>query len=432
MLRFLGILAAPVIVSSAFGQASNGDPAADEQEALLRIPGVRSLTLTGELRWRFESRLNYDFNDGAGANPSFVDQRTRIAFDLDIDDDLRAFLQLQDARTFGEESSSLDRSADGLDLHQGYLDWRNPLDDQSLLRVGRQEISLGDQRLVSSLNWATQARTFDGGLLNMELIDNVGLAAWFLITREDKLLNDHQGQYFFGVQASCDVPDSIVRGDVYIMGLIDEETPADSTANRWTAGTLIKAKEGDVDASFEGAYQFGEEDKLDIADASAIHAGGGYTLADLPWTPRVGVEYNMATGDDPATTARERFNTLFPFAHFYFGYMDFALWENISHFAVAVQATPKEKHKVKLAWHNFHADEPKDRFSGPTITLSPSGIGGAAHMGDEVDFTWRHAITGGLWGELGLSVFLPGDGVLDAKGFDDTAYFVYYMAGLKF
>lgn len=403
---------------------------------VLDLPGSQEIAISGELRWRVESRQNYDFRDNAGSDPFFIDQRARIAFDFVVNERVRTFVQLQDARTFGEETSTIDRAADGFDLHQGFLDWKfGPEESDGRARIGRQEILLGDQRLVSPLDWATQGRSFDGARVDFDPHERVQALAFATVLRDDLPSNVSQGAYFGGLQLSGQTEDAQLLGDVYLFLLVDDETVAGGTHDRWTLGTRIKGQESGFDVGFEGALQFGEIDDADIGfgDAYALHVESGYTFGGCPWSPRVAAEFNFATGDDPSTpNDNERFNNLFPLAHAFFGYMDFALWENIQHFAMHALAKPADRTKLKLAWHNFHTDHSSDRFGGPVNLLRPAGVGGAAHMGDEVDLTGRQEFGWGMWGELSVGVFVPGDGVRDAAGSDDTALFFYYMMGLKF
>ncbi len=57
----------------------------------------------------------------------------------------------------------------GIGVHQGYVEIVAP--DGPSLRVGRQELSLGDQRLVGPLDWAMQARSFDAVRLSGQAKD---------------------------------------------------------------------------------------------------------------------------------------------------------------------------------------------------------------------------------------------------------------------
>ncbi|NIP78292.1 MAG: alginate export family protein, partial [Gemmatimonadetes bacterium] len=88
-------------------------------------------------------------------------------------------VQVQDVRVWGGELGTTDPSADGLDLHQGWLELGDAGSGALSLRVGRQELAYGGERLVGALNWAQQARSFDGARLRLRpsaglVLDGIG------------------------------------------------------------------------------------------------------------------------------------------------------------------------------------------------------------------------------------------------------------------
>lgn len=112
---------------------------------------AQEVTLSGQVRPRFEFR---DPTQTGGEAQSYTIGRTRFAATAQLEGDIWGFVQLQDVRIWGEESSTAgDFRADGLDLHQGFLQFGAD-DDARSLRVGRFEQNYGGQRLVGALNWA--------------------------------------------------------------------------------------------------------------------------------------------------------------------------------------------------------------------------------------------------------------------------------------
>ncbi|MCB9919711.1 MAG: alginate export family protein [Planctomycetes bacterium] len=400
------------------------------------LPNSKKIKVSGELRWRAESRQNYDFKNDAGTDPFFVGQRARIALDFDVNDDVRAFLQVADTRQFGEETSTTDRSADGFDMHQAFLEWK--AHEDLLLKIGRQEVALGEQRLVSSLNWLDQARALDGVVGVYDTGEQSTLTGFATIINNDALQTDNRGAWINGAYWNCKQENGLDT-DLYAILLLNEETIANGTEHRWTFGGRARQT---FDSGFfvgaEAATQVGEVDGRDIPfiKTYGVHADAGIQLDD-DLKPRFMVEADIASGNKPGTNDNERFNSLIPFAHAYWGQMDFALWENMLHFAVHAEIQPAAKSKLKVAWHMFQSMEPTDRFGGPVLTLSPGVVGGSDKMGNEIDITYRHDLGSGLWGEAGASMFLAGSGSRDARtvgsvrGDDDPALFFYYMMGIK-
>ena len=114
--------------------------------------------ISGQVRPRFEFR-----DAGNGSDDAFTSMRVRVDAGADLDGGVRAFVQLQDVRLWGEETNTLgDFRADNFDLHQGYVEFGEVAGTGLDLRIGRQEISLGGQRLIGAVGWAQQGRAFDG------------------------------------------------------------------------------------------------------------------------------------------------------------------------------------------------------------------------------------------------------------------------------
>jgi hypothetical protein len=91
---------------------------------------------------------------------AFTLLRARLGLEASLGKGAKVFLQVQDARTFGEEASTVDASADRLDLHQGWLELTRPTGALELvLRAGRQELTLGNERLIGPVGWSNTGRS---------------------------------------------------------------------------------------------------------------------------------------------------------------------------------------------------------------------------------------------------------------------------------
>src|SRR3989304_121460 len=120
-------------------------------------------SVSGELRLRPEYRDNADFNKDAADTQSFYGQRVRLGVNASINSDLSGFIQLQDTRNWGEEggTASFTDGSEKLDIHQANVTLRNINGSPLSLKVGRQELAYGDQRLVGSPGWRNRGRAFD-------------------------------------------------------------------------------------------------------------------------------------------------------------------------------------------------------------------------------------------------------------------------------
>ena len=190
-----------------------------------------------------------------------------------------------------------------------------------------------------------------------------------------------------------------------------------------------------LDYEFEGAFQTGKVRGLDLT-AFAVHGGLGYTF-DIPWLPRLGVEYNYGTGDkDPTDGNIETFQNLFPTNHKFYGQMDVFSWQNMHDACVIVKAQPIKAVTLKAEYHGFWLANTNDvwyRANGTTAVRPLNTLAREAsnYAGSEVDVTAQWSVNKHLAVEAGYSHFFAGDYLSDT-GRSDDADFGYVQATIAF
>src|SRR4030095_15882560 len=115
----------------------------------------------GEFRLRVESQINYDFNSGAPDNDTFLLLRTRAYIDINPNENLRFFGMFQGSETVDQESALI-KTPDRRQFYQGFVVIQDPAALGFRAKIGRQELSYGDQRLIGNNNWNNLGRSFDG------------------------------------------------------------------------------------------------------------------------------------------------------------------------------------------------------------------------------------------------------------------------------
>lgn len=133
-------------------------------------------TLTGQLRTRTEVRNGLGNLVLKGSkSAAFTSQRTRLIFGYKWDR-VTFGASVQDVRVWGQDASTIS-NADGnkLMLHEGWADLTlfNKADttikskgiDLMSIKIGRQELSYDDVRLIGNLDWLQQGRRHDMALL---------------------------------------------------------------------------------------------------------------------------------------------------------------------------------------------------------------------------------------------------------------------------
>ena len=113
----------------------------------------------GEVRTRAE----WDRPGGGAKADAFALLRSRFGVRIEPTATSRVVFQLQDSRVLGTTPTTTTSGADVIDLHQGYFELTSRASGiVRSVRAGRQEIALGNERLVGPVNWSNTGRSFDG------------------------------------------------------------------------------------------------------------------------------------------------------------------------------------------------------------------------------------------------------------------------------
>jgi Alginate export len=361
--------------------------------------------------------------------------------------------------------------SDRIDLHQAYVTVGNHKEFPLSVKVGRQELSYGEERLVGAFGWNNIGRTFDSAKLRWQ---NEWFGADFftgrpVIPEDDRFDVANDYDWFSGVYAtSTKIPKHIF--DVYFLARNSSQEaiaaepspqfPQPSARNIYTYGFRLKSKPNEFagfDYTIEAAGQFGDyRDRRLGADSARLNheaymvvLQGGYTFTDAWAMPRFGLEYSHGSGDsDPTDGKHETFENLFPTNHKFYGYMDFFSLQNIHNVRAILQLKPHPRVSVAFEGHAFWLADTTDNFynvggaprGGVTATPTGNGYGinpgYSSYVGSELDVIAGYALTRFAQLEAGFGHFFVGDYVkqsLSNPAFGSTdANYVYLQASLNF
>jgi len=131
------------------------------------------LTATGQFRPRTEFRDGYSTLQAKDAETAiFTSQRTRLNVGFS-GYRFKFFVAIQDVRVWGQDASTINRTTtaenNGIQLHEAWgeimlNDTISSIQNLSL-KIGRQEISYDDQKVIGGLDWLQQARYHDAVVL---------------------------------------------------------------------------------------------------------------------------------------------------------------------------------------------------------------------------------------------------------------------------
>ncbi|OGQ21415.1 MAG: hypothetical protein A3C46_08485 [Deltaproteobacteria bacterium RIFCSPHIGHO2_02_FULL_44_16] len=387
------------------------------------------LFVGGELRLRNENQINFASFVPSRASvddDAFVLLRARMSLRAKPVDAVQLFLQPQFSRTFAQEESTVANGTaiDDLDLHQAYVDL-NIKETPLLFRLGRQELLYGDERLIGNFDWSNVGRSFDAIKMRLQW------KKYWIDTFASWIQRAGGNQYFGGVYGHIDLHDAL-SAETFALLLRDNDGGLGGGAlTLYTLGTHFFGHVSSWDYALQHAFQVGTSGNSSVF-AYAGHLHGGYTF-DVRVKPRVGVEYNIASGDDdPANGKVKTFNNLFPTNHNKYGYVDLVGWRNIHNPRLSFGIKPLASLQLLLDYHLFFLMEPADGlYQASGAQLRAGNANASRFVGHEIDFLAKYA-----WNEyadflVGYSLFKTEQFFSDT-GLGKTAHFFSLQTTARF
>jgi hypothetical protein len=299
------------------------------------------LSLGGELREQYEFIQNDNFGLGSVNNSGYWLQRLMLHTDWHFGPFVRAFVQLKSELEEGRKPGPRPPDRKRLDLNQAFVDFSYPRTNPSsnttsfTLRLGRQEVDFGDERLIAVREGANSRQSFDGARF-IYYSPKARVDAFALQLDPDRpgYFDDDPSQShttLWGLYATIpSLPSPLPPGLtilpwIFSISAFTMATP-DSTMvlgtkpdTRWEAGYWRAHHINGLDFNIFGVYQFGTFGHEEIS-AFSTALGLGYKLQELPWAPRVAGSLQVSSGDsNPNDKRLETFNAMFPAGYYYGG-----------------------------------------------------------------------------------------------------------------
>lgn len=350
----------------------------------IALAELQSVEVGGNIRIRGDY-----FNRDSLGDMSFVEQRTRLNVKADFTQDISAFIELDSYDVWGEDFRSLYltgsdlRGNDNVELYQAYIEARNIWDTPLTVRVGRQELALGNQWLVGTndtsslfygLSFDALRLTFANDVLSIDAIAAKLAENYGDFMEDDVDFYALYGSYTGIESVVLDAYWMFVRDDVGIYGVVVDGT----TVDVHTVGLRGSGVIGGFDFELEGAYQFGDVDgvpacPLGFGEADVkynsfgVNAEFGYTF-DAAMQPRVFARFAyLDGGDTDGCWSNDRtlpFNRLFSnveYSEFLDNFTyDYGALSNVLVYGLGIQALVNEAVELKLLGTYLQADNDYD------------------------------------------------------------------------
>jgi len=378
----------------------------------------------GQLRLRYEYYDNYTI---LGYQPGNSDQllleRIRLDFSVLFWNRPKLFLQLQDAHAFltkisDENFPKSNPLEDTLDIRQLYIEWSHIAGTPLGLKIGRQQISYGDQRVFGPGNFGNTGRyAWDAGMLKIDT-EWIGTDLWigkYLRYKTDLWPNPPVEDFltfvcyawFKNLPFQLDVF-YVLKYDYSgkISGEKGKGNLLSHSIGLQTEGKLFDViKGGATFVAQTGKYG---QDKISALGANAKIG----LIIPVPSTPELTAQITWGSGDsNPGDGIHETFDGVFGGRDIYFyGYLSLFFWPNLKDIEFDFSIKPHKTISIFIQYHLFYLDQPKDAWYTTGIKISRIDKNGASgtNLGCETDLR----IVWTLWKHLeimaGFGLFQPG------------------------
>lgn len=390
------------------------------------------LSIGGSVRERVESWA-HPFVGYGGPDQTYLLSRVLLEADARFDERVRVFVQFGNHWETGREPAPMPTDIDRLDVQQGFADvyWDGAARG---VRLGRQEMMFGSNRLIDIREGPNIRQSFDG------------VRGWttFGAARLDVFWNhptlDKPGdfddepdpaQQFWGSYLSA-IPTPLdgLKMDLYYLGLWRTPRagpPLDAgpaTETRHTTGTRLFGERGGVDYNLEAVYQFGDFSPLVGSSrrlsAWAFFSETGLTLDDA-WRTRLALRADVTSGGNSrGTGALGTFYPLFP-KNNVFSESSLLTEMNAIHVHPYVQVQPRRSLAMLLSvWPLWRENRADAIYTPPGAPLVPGNVNRSGYAGTGTDFQVEWQASSNVDVNAAFSYFSAGSYFTAAQGRSST------------
>jgi hypothetical protein len=376
----------------------------------------RWATLDMQLRAREENQSSDTYTSGNDA----VYVLTRVWGGLEVRPTkyLTAYIQFVDAHALGLPLYYIAANQrDIFDGRQAFLEFHAK---GVQVFAGRQELRYGNERLVGISNWTNTSRTWDGFVGRIGDKNRLDLFSTSVVAIHTSSLDKHgAGLTFHGAVGTITtwVPHTVIQPFVYFRALprVASLQSTYGTETEWTPGAEVSGKYP-IGIYFDmlGALQRGSFAN-DTINASAGVVKAGYYADKIPWKPRLGGEYDYASGNPNMTSSSTRIGTFdqqYPSNHNAFGLTDLFGFQNIKQERINLDMAPAKHLSVLIQQEWMQVATIHDSVysgSGSAKVKPPTNGFTSVDIGKEFDASGQYAFLGNnLSLNAGVGHFSPG------------------------
>jgi hypothetical protein len=374
------------------------------------------MTLDVQVRLRTESQTGYQYISGNDR----IYELTRLFGGMTIRPSAHftGYMQFIDAHALGLPVHAVAANMrDSFDLRQGYLEFHS---NYLGLTAGRRELRYGNERVIGISDFANDSRTFDGfyGRIHDHTDkNNVDLFSTSVVAIHPTSLDKHgAGLTFHGLYGTIGswIPKTTLQPFVLI------RTAPRVKSQQGIFGSEVETTfgaeaEGHLPANFD--YDLLGDLQRGNYSTNSIHAGAGiakvaYLFNFLPWKPRLGGEYDYATGNPHRNPDRiSTYDQQYPSNHNAFGLFDLFGFQNLKQRRVNLDLGPTKNLTLLIQGEAIAVasrfDNVYNSAAGITVPAPPQGFA-TNSIGDAFDASAKYVYRDSWVVNAGVSHLFPG------------------------
>jgi hypothetical protein len=370
------------------------------------------------------------------ANPadSYWLQRAQFHIDVHLNENWQLFTQFEDVRAFDKTVVGLN-DANRFDLRLAFIGYTQETDAGTFrARIGRQDFAFDLERFVSLRDGPNVRQSFDAiwAGWETEAWRFYGLVSQPVGNRDDDPFDDRSSGdvLFSGARIEWQLSQDIEASTYYALYQRKDAAflAASGEEDRHMLNIRTAGKYAGFDWDVEAMGQVGKVGSSDVL-AWAVGARTGYTFQNIGWSPRIGLQFDMASGDRDADDGRlGTFNPLFPNG-FYFSLGGHTGYANLVHLKPSITVQPSEDLTLMagagLLWRLTTDDAV---YTMPSVPVAGTAAGGSPWTGAYAQVRADYRFNQNLTGSVEAVHYRVGSTLRDAGGRDSN----YFRAELKF
>lgn len=400
----------------------------------IKIADHSFISFGGELREQFQYFDNLNFGDGSpGSKQTDVGQlwqRIMAHSNIEVGAKTRIFLQLNSTfRFFNPNPLAPEVDENQLSLHQAFIDYQ--ILKKWMLRVGRQEMDYGNNRLLSFREGPNTRLTFDGAMINYS--SEKSKIDFFAVTPvisrqyvfDDRSFNDA----VLGVYATTYIAEKLLL-DYYFINFKSDRRRYNFIAgeeHRQTFGLRFFSKNPKLNYEMETTYQMGTFRDLTVS-AYALSADINSALSENR-NFVIGLAANYITGDKDRNDGK--LNTYnFLFSKPQFGLAASVGASNIENINPYVKISLAEKLAVFTAVYFMRRKSTEDGTYSPgadQVRPNPSNLyaSEAREIGSQYAIETNYSVDKNISFAVDAALFKAGNYVKQTGSGKDITYLTF-------